>query len=98
MSYSTHFVLTAELMFIVVSHSAGSRRQVSGTLSSLDLHQNSFAIPLAVLRLGGIAGISPQDQSFQELQEVLDGVNARVEKPKAQMSWSASATGATQFR
>lgn len=31
-------------MFIVVSHSAGSRRQVSGTLSSLDLHKNSFGI------------------------------------------------------
>ena len=34
-----------EQMFIAMSHWSGARSLVSGTPSSLDLHQNSFAIP-----------------------------------------------------
>lgn len=40
------FVQSAfEQMFIAMSHWSGARPLVSGTASSLDLHQNSFAIP-----------------------------------------------------
>ena len=66
-------------MFIAMRHWAGSRPLVSGISPSLDPHRNSSG------SLGDLAGLVPLDQFLYQLQQVLDGVDARASQSKAQL-------------
>ena len=70
-------------MFIAMSRWSGSVPLVSGTPSSLYPHQIPLGYPVSTLSLGDPEAIIPQAQSIHQLLQVLDGVDARVDQPKA---------------